>query len=127
MNICLLEKMEEFRKIKSGESYGISCHGNVKSTFNGKIKMVKTSGGTYKRKKVKIYSSKTEYTERYVDELVCEVFFPLTYNGQNICHKDGNIGNCHKGNLSFKVTEIDEPYYIYFELENPTPRGTASI
>lgn len=103
----------EWRKVKTNSNYEVSNLGDVKSLYNNKIL---TPQG--RRPTIKLYTTPKTCEERFVDQMVCEAFYPLLYNGQTIKHIDGDVKNCAKWNLRFKKQSIDNiNYYVYYELE----------
>lgn len=103
----------EWRKVKSNKNYEISTEGQVMSLYNNKL--LKIYG---KRPTVKLYTTPKTCEERYVDQLLCEAFYPFIYNGQPIKHINGDIKNCTKANLRFKqIKSDDRQYFLYYELE----------
>ena len=92
--------MEEWKTLERIPKYEVSNYGKIRSTKNGKIKLLKVCVNNWGYELVCLSDGKKRYTS-YIHRLVAEVFIPTTNKALVVNHKDKNRKNNTVNNLEW--------------------------
>jgi len=92
--------MEEWKTLERIPKYEVSNYGKIKSTKNGKVKLLKVCVNNWGYELVCLSDGKKRYTS-YIHRLVAEVFIPTTNKALVVNHKDKNKKNNTVNNLEW--------------------------
>jgi len=92
--------MEEWKTLERIPKYEVSNYGKIRSTKNGKVKLLKVCVNNWGYELVCLSDGKKRYTS-YIHRLVAEVFIPTTNKALVVNHKDKNKKNNIVNNLEW--------------------------
>ena len=92
--------MEEWKTLERIPKYEVSNYGKIRSTKNGKVKLLKVCVNNWGYELVCLSDGKKRYTS-YIHRLVAEVFIPTTNKALVVNHKDKNKKNNTVNNLEW--------------------------
>lgn len=92
--------MEEWKTLERIPKYEVSNYGKIRSTKNGKTKLLKVCVNNWGYELVCLSDGKKRYTS-YIHRLVAEVFIPTTNKALVVNHKDKNKKNNTVNNLEW--------------------------
>lgn len=92
--------MEEWKTLERIPKYEVSNYGKIRSTKNGKIKLLKVCVNNWGYELVCLSDGKKRYTS-YIHRLIAEVFIPTTNKALVVNHKDKNRKNNTVNNLEW--------------------------
>jgi hypothetical protein len=92
--------MEEWKQLERIPRYEVSSNGKVRSTKNGKQRILKTCVNNYGYELVCLFDGKKRYTS-YIHRLIAEVFIPTVNMSLVVNHKDKNRKNNTIENLEW--------------------------
>lgn len=92
--------MEEWKTLERIPKYEVSNYGKIRSTKNGKTKLLKVCVNNWGYELVCLSDGKKRHTS-YIHRLVAEVFIPTTNKALVVNHKDKNRKNNTVNNLEW--------------------------